>query len=325
MTKANGRWCFLRFVIALMALLTGQHSRAAGFAVNINFQTTNSAGVPGYLPDVGYVFGDRGNGCAYGWNVDNTANAFQRTTYPSDPRIETGNKMQAGGQSLNWQIEVPNGTYDVLLAAGDPSDQGGHGTSYNITAQGVNDVTGTPGPSQWIFGTNTHLQVTVTNRRLTLGNGAGAVNNSICYIQITQLAPVFWGAAIIDNTGTNKSPWDYYYTSPTNPGVLGSYESHTGKKISILGWGDSWSNAYIQSYNMFWWNTNVFGLTGMWGRGTIPCYSWLPSGAANDTNFSLQNIIAGKHDAYISNWAQQAKAYGKPFRPRNERHLVFVE
>lgn len=306
-------WSCRTCLVGVLAGLLGHGAAwASGFAVNINFQPATAANVTGYLPDVGYAFSDRGNGYAYGWNVDNTANVFQRNLY-SDERIDTGNKMQPGGQSLYWQIEVPDGCYDVLLVAADPADKGGNGTCYSISAEGTPIMTnGVPTSSQWIFGTNAHVQVWVGNRRLTISNGVNATNNSICYIQIQQVAPIFWGAGIIDNTGTNKAPWDY--NSPTDPGVLGYHESNTVKRLSIVGWGDTWSNASISSYNLFTWNTNVSGMSGMWARGTIPFYTWQPSAEPTDTtNFSLQNIIAGEQDSYITTWARAAKAYGKPF------------
>ncbi len=293
---------FWTCLLEIMVGLIGQGvAGAAGFGVNINFQTTNSANLAGYLPDAGYAFGDRRNGYAYGWNVDNVTNAFQRNLY-SDQRIDTGNKMQPAGEALNWQIEVPNGCYDVLLVAADPADTGGQGTCYNIYAESAPVIAnGTPSSSQWIFGTNTHVQVRVTNRRLTVSNGPDATNNSICFIQIQQVAPIYWGAAVYDNPTDSslesRSPWDYI--SQSQPGVLGYFEGHTGKKVSILSWGDSWNESY------FWWNTN--GMSDMWARGTIPRYDLLPSG------ISLSNIIAGAYDSYLTNWARQAKAYGKPF------------
>ena len=205
---------------------------------------------------------------------------------------------------------MPNGIYDVRLVAADPAiTNGNEGTRYSILAEGVRVITNdVPIPTWWIRGFTTHIQVRVADRRLTISNGPIATNNSIAFIEIKQVAPIYWGsAAVIDNTDTNKSPADY--VNESSPGVLGYFEGHAGKKVGILGWGLNWGSG--SGYAPFRWQTNY--MTKMWARGTIPYFSWMPQGPAGDTNFSLQNIIAGKHDSYLSNFAAEAKAYGKPF------------
>ena len=88
--------------------------------IKVNFQPADSGPTAsGYLIDTGLAYGDRGSGLLYGWNVDNTANARRRSVN-SDPRYDTLIHMQRNGTFI-WEYALPVGTYDVLIAAGDPS------------------------------------------------------------------------------------------------------------------------------------------------------------------------------------------------------------
>ena len=58
------------------------------------------------------------------------------------------------------------------------------GPDLEPAAEGVLTVSGTPTTTtRWIGGTKT---VTVTDGRLTIRSGAGASNNKICFVEITQ-------------------------------------------------------------------------------------------------------------------------------------------
>ncbi|HWI55701.1 MAG TPA: hypothetical protein VNZ22_00640, partial [Bacillota bacterium] len=275
---------------------------APGFSAMINFQTNRSTSISNYLIDVGDAFPHTQNNCAYGWNVDNTANAFDRGTISADRRLGTGIKMQTGTNSYYWQIQVPNGIYDVQVLAGDPTDTNAtlSGTRYNLnvgTTPAV--VDGRPSSSTWWFGTN-HIQTVVTNRLLVVSNGPNAVNNRILCISIQQVAPIFWGALVADNP-TN---WPYYSKAPADyfgeskPGVLGYFESHTGKKISMLLYG-------LGGFGLPY--TNTQGAAGMWARGTIPFWD-----SDIGSSQSISNVVEGYCDSSITNLALRFKNYGKP-------------
>src|SRR5678816_1773180 len=66
-----------------------------GFEAGINFQKAAPAAPAGYFIDSGQVFGDRGNGLAYGWDADNAASARDRNNSLSpDQRYDTLTHMQ---------------------------------------------------------------------------------------------------------------------------------------------------------------------------------------------------------------------------------------
>lgn len=155
--------------------------------VQVNFQNPSSQGVEGYLTDIGEVFGDRGNGYSYGWDVDNTANARNRDNPISpDERYDTFNHMQKPLPAGRvWEIELPNGRYNVFAVVGEPNNAD---SVYDLTAENVTIVKGTPSASVlWFEGM---AAVTVADGRLSLGNGPTASNNKVDFVEIYQLPAV---------------------------------------------------------------------------------------------------------------------------------------
>ena len=159
------------------------YASAPATSIRVNFQPSTASVPSGYLPDSGLVYGARGNGQTYGWNVDNTAQARDRNAANSlDQRYDTLTYLQRPAvPDAVWEIAVPNGTYTVRIVSGDPSY---FDSVFRLTAEGVLTVSGTPtSTTRWIGGLST---VTVTDGRLTIRSGAGASNNKICFVEITQ-------------------------------------------------------------------------------------------------------------------------------------------
>ncbi len=74
---------------------------------------------------------------------------------------------------------MPNGQYLVHVVAGDPVNID---STYRLTVEGQLAVSGTPSATRhWFEGT---VVVTVTDGRLTVANGPGAVNNKLSYIDV---------------------------------------------------------------------------------------------------------------------------------------------
>jgi len=112
---------------------------SAGDTLKINFQpmpgetngTNNKWGastpVPdppsGYFWDQGQVFGPQSNGLSYGCQVENKKSRWRKVIMnrPDSLLFQTFNHMQNGGTYNVWEVEVPNGNYNVLLVAGDPN------------------------------------------------------------------------------------------------------------------------------------------------------------------------------------------------------------
>jgi hypothetical protein len=168
--------------LALPVLPTGE-AHAQGAPVNISFQPASFPLQSGFKGDFGQVFGARGNGYSYGWNVDHTARTF---AYSPLPGLETIYGAQWSlikmlpDSSTSWEIALANGTYDVsILAAGYQCQ----GQLQQIAAEGVLVVNATPGwdYDTWVGGTQT---VSVSDGRLTVTNGPSAALNCIDNITI---------------------------------------------------------------------------------------------------------------------------------------------
>jgi glucose/arabinose dehydrogenase len=156
---------------------------AAPSTVRINFQPAGAAVPSGYLADTGLTYASRGNGQAYGWNADNTAQTRDRNASNSlDQRYDTLTHLQKPGNPDGvWELAVPNGTYSVRIVSGDATN---FDSVFRVTAEGVLIVSGTPTTStRWIEGTGT---VTVSDGRLTIRSGTGASNNKICFVEVTK-------------------------------------------------------------------------------------------------------------------------------------------
>jgi hypothetical protein len=151
----------------------------SGLAVKINFQPSNAQVPAGYLNDSGQVYGNRGNGFTYGWNVANNWTADRNSSLSPDQRYDTLIYTQVSRSNYTWEISVPIGTYNVHLVSGDPASTG---STYRSNVEGVLTVNGRSTRTiRWFEGSVT---VTVNDGRLTVSNASGASGNKLCYIEI---------------------------------------------------------------------------------------------------------------------------------------------
>ncbi|MDX6286976.1 MAG: hypothetical protein QOG53_2461 [Frankiales bacterium] len=153
------------------------------FTASINFQPAGAPVPAGYFADTGATFGLRAaTGERYGWKTNNAAQAVDRNDANSpDQRYDTLTQLQnPASPNAVWEIMLPNGTYSVHAVVGDPSFID---SNYQLNADGVTVVSGTPTATEhWFDGT---ANVTVTDGRLTLTNGPNAINNKVCFIEIS--------------------------------------------------------------------------------------------------------------------------------------------
>jgi mannan endo-1,4-beta-mannosidase len=106
---------------------------------------------------------------------------------------------------------------------------------------------------------------------------------------------IYWGSYI------NGGPWD---TS-----LIDAFEARAGKKQSIIHWGQAWKNGPMMSFP-------ASVAEKMRLRGAIPLInwnSWNLNAQVDDPNFKLSVVYGGAYDAYITQWAKDAKAWGHPF------------
>ncbi|MEE8603134.1 putative Ig domain-containing protein [Euzebya tangerina] len=184
-------------------------------AIDVNFQDEDFGTPPaGYLADIGEAFGPRtgpnqGSGLSYGWVAEGTTtplslvgNARERGRAAIDDLNDTFIHMQYGdigtvyGGNPNctsnvcepgaWELEVPNGLYEVTLGVG---DQPGNGGVYD-SLHAINIETGLAILAFQADAGQEYLQVTaqagVEDGRLTI-NAIGGANTKLNYVQVRSL------------------------------------------------------------------------------------------------------------------------------------------
>jgi hypothetical protein len=90
-----------------------------------------------------------------------------------------------------------------------------------------------------------------------------------------------------------------------------AFEGDAHKGVSIVMWYQQWGLTNGWQYMQSYWMNDVRS------HGSIPLITWDPqdpaNGSANQPAYALQNIINGNFDAYITQWAQESKAWGHPY------------
>lgn len=167
----------------------------AGFQLNVDFHPEGAQTADGYVRDVGWSYGERATGYTLGWSNDNRDNAVERNhPFAPNKRFDTFNQILPGE---NWQAKVPNGSYQVRLLVGDPTDTRGR---YIVDVEGQRLVNDLPSVKRRYI--DRIGVVNVTDGNLTLTSGLGSGVDKLCSIQITQLSAADTGNTSIDWTTT---------------------------------------------------------------------------------------------------------------------------
>lgn len=89
-----------------------------------------------------------------------------------------------------------------------------------------------------------------------------------------------------------------------------AFEADVHKAAAIVLWYQGWGvKDGSQHFEVTWMNT-------VRNHGSIPFVSWEPwdyTQGLRQPAYSLQNIIDGRFDPYITQWAQASKAWGHPY------------
>jgi glucose/arabinose dehydrogenase len=172
----------------------------AGDTYLVNFQLDEATPVTRYLVDSGQVFGPRGGGLSYGWSSIHTDQARERSILP-DQRYDTLIHFHVGQR---WDFQLPNGTYEVTVAVGDPANNDG---VHTINVEGVNFWNAVPDTNDSLTMTK---QVSVNDGLLTINQGAAAERATrINFVHIVGLP-----------SGPNNAPAAPTITEPATNGQL---------------------------------------------------------------------------------------------------------
>ena len=117
----------------------------------------------------------------------------------------------------------------------------------------------------------------------------------------TTAGKVYWGA-FMDGTDTYTHLYGGSWAdAPWDANTWNRFESNAGKKVSVLHWGIS-QPPWVKNFN--WW---IPALNLVQSRGDINAIDM------NSGSVPLRDIANGLYDSSFTTWAQQAKAYGRPF------------
>jgi Glycosyl hydrolase family 26/Bacterial Ig domain len=120
--------------------------------------------------------------------------------------------------------------------------------------------------------------------------------------------PVYWGATIGTQLTGGQPPWDM--------SAVAKFEEAAHKKVSMVNFFQPFANC---NPGCSFYSFPSGPLENIRLHGSIPVLSWssqsIPS-TKNEPDFQLSDVIAGRYDAYIREFATKAKAWGHPFMLR---------
>jgi mannan endo-1,4-beta-mannosidase len=123
----------------------------------------------------------------------------------------------------------------------------------------------------------------------------------------TPSASIFWGAWIGNQLTGSEAPWDM--------NAVSDVEHEVGKNLSIVNFSSPFANC---SSTCSFYKFPAGEFNNIRTHGAIPFFSWgsqsipLPSNLS-EPNFQLSDLIEGRYDSYIREWATAAKNWGHPF------------
>src|SRR5688500_12381551 len=90
----------------------------------------------------------------------------------------------------------------------------------------------------------------------------------------------------------------YVVEAPYTPSAVDDFKDLTGQYPKLLMWYEGWNTDF-----------SVAAMEVAYSRGAAPMVTWEPWLA--DQSTTLDQIVNGSKDAYIADWAEAAKNYGK--------------
>jgi hypothetical protein len=122
----------------------------------------------------------------------------------------------------------------------------------------------------------------------------------------TKPKPLYWGAMVGKQLTGEAAPWDF--------NAIDAFERKTRKGLSLLAFSSPFFDCGSQPCTPYGFPKLI--AERLRERGTITFLSWgsqaVPA-TLDQPAFSLAKIASGAHDAYITEFAEQARDWGHPF------------
>jgi len=117
--------------------------------------------------------------------------------------------------------------------------------------------------------------------------------------------PIYWGATIGSHLTGNQAPWDM--------NAVTKFEDGVHKKASMVQFFQPFANC---NPGCSFYKFPTSPMESIRLHGSIPVLSWssqsIPSTKV-EPDFQLSDVISGRYDSYIREFATQAKAWNHPF------------
>jgi len=118
--------------------------------------------------------------------------------------------------------------------------------------------------------------------------------------------PLYWGAVIGKQLTGESAPWDI--------GAIEAFERKAKKGISLLAFSSPFFDCIVKPCAPYYFPTSI--MEKLRQRGTIPFISWASQSVPAtlvQPEFTLAKVASGTYDSYIREFAEQARAWGRPF------------
>jgi Glycosyl hydrolase family 26/Bacterial Ig domain len=223
--------------------------------------------------------------------------------------VKPGDGQTVSG-TVAWEVAVQSGTPSKVEFAVDGAvkftdSSAPYGGSLD-TAQLTNGTHSLSATAYGSRGSKGSTRVTVTVANSGTGGAPTPTPEPEPLPETGSGGPVYWGATIGNQFTGTPAPWDMTPVS--------KFQEITGRSMSLVHFFQPWANCSggSCSFYSFPWTP----VENVRRNGSIPVISWdsesIPSNV-NESDFQLSDIIAGRYDSYIREWAGKAKQWGHPF------------
>jgi Glycosyl hydrolase family 26 len=118
--------------------------------------------------------------------------------------------------------------------------------------------------------------------------------------------PIYWGAWIGNQLTGEEAPWDM--------GAVSRFEQATGKAAAVINFSSPFADCARNPCDYYEFPQEA--MQDIREHGSIPFFSWASQSTPaklDQPNFQLSDVLEGHHDAYIRQWAEEAREWGHPF------------
>jgi hypothetical protein len=118
--------------------------------------------------------------------------------------------------------------------------------------------------------------------------------------------PLYWGATVGDQITGTQAPWDM--------NAISQFEALGGKQLSLVNFFAPFANCSSSPCSFYKFPTGP--MESIRTHGAIPVFSWssqsIPS-SSSEPDFQLADVVSGRYDSYIREFAEDAHDWGHPF------------